>query len=69
MKKLRGNDDQESVEEILKAGRHLLELINEILDISSVDSGQMKLSVTAVSVNEMLCAKPFTLNRLAAVWL
>jgi PAS domain S-box-containing protein len=54
MKKLRGNDDQESVEEILKAGRHLLELINEILDISSIDSGQMKLSVTAVSVNELL---------------
>ena len=36
-----GSDDQESVEEILKAGRHLLELINEILDISSIDSGQM----------------------------
>jgi PAS domain S-box-containing protein len=47
-------DDQESVEEILKAGRHLLELINEILDISSIDSGQMTLSVTSVSVNELL---------------
>jgi PAS domain S-box-containing protein len=48
------SDDQESVEEILKAGRHLLELINEILDISSIDSGQMTLSVTSVSVNELL---------------
>ena len=49
-----GNDDQESVEEILKAGRHLLELINEILDISSIDSGQMTLPVTAVSVTELV---------------
>ena len=49
-----GSDDQESVEEILKAGRHLLELINDILDISSIDSGQMTLSVTSVSVNELL---------------
>jgi PAS domain S-box-containing protein len=48
------SDDQESVEEILKAGRHLLELINEILDISSIDSGQMALSVISVSVNELL---------------
>lgn len=48
------DDDQESVEEILKAGRHLLELINEILDISGIDSGQMTLSVTSVSVNELL---------------
>ena len=49
-----GKDDQESVEEILKAGRHLLELINEILDISSIDSGQMTLPVTAVSVTELV---------------
>jgi PAS domain S-box-containing protein len=49
-----GDDDQESVEEILKAGRHLLELMNEILDISGIDSGQMALSVTSVSVNELL---------------
>jgi PAS domain S-box-containing protein len=49
-----GSDDQESVEEILKAGRYLLELINEILDISGIDSGQMALSLTSVSVKELL---------------
>jgi PAS domain S-box-containing protein len=52
-KQLEG-DDQESVEEILRAGRHLLELINEILDISGVDSGQLQLSVAPVSVNDLL---------------
>ncbi len=54
MNELLGNNDQESVEEILKAGRHLIELINEILDISGIDSGQMTLSVTPVSVSESL---------------
>jgi signal transduction histidine kinase len=54
MNELLGNNDQESVEEILKAGRHLLELINEILDISGIDSGQMTLSVRPVSVNDLL---------------
>ena len=54
MNKRLGDDDQESVEEILKAGRYLLELINEILDISAIDSGQMTLSVTSVSVNDLL---------------
>jgi PAS domain S-box-containing protein len=54
MNKRLGNDDQESVEEILKAGRHLLALINEILDISGIESGQMTLLVTSVSVNELL---------------
>jgi PAS domain S-box-containing protein len=52
-KQLEG-DDQESVEEILRAGRHLLELINEILDISGVDSGQLQLLVAPVSVNDLL---------------
>src|ERR1700730_14094128 len=48
------NDDRESVEEILRAGRHLLELIGEILDISAIDSGQMTLSVTPVSVSVLM---------------
>src|ERR1700728_2836660 len=54
MGKCLSGDDQENVEEILKAGRHLLALINEILDISSIDSGQMTLLVTSASVNELL---------------
>jgi PAS domain S-box-containing protein len=54
MNKSLADEDQESVDEILKAGRYLLELINEILDISGIDSGQMTLSVTSVSVNELL---------------
>jgi PAS domain S-box-containing protein len=47
-------DDKESVDEILKAGRHLLELINEVLDISAIDSGQMTLSVIPVTVGLLM---------------
>jgi PAS domain S-box-containing protein len=46
--------DKESVEEILKAGRHLVELINDVLDISGIDSGQMTLSVKPVSVDGVM---------------
>ena len=47
-------DQQDSVAQILKAGWSLLDLINEILDLSSVESGQMVVSSQAVSLNEVL---------------
>ena len=49
-----GPDPKESVEQILKAGRHLLELINEVLDISRVESGGMTLSLEAVEVETLM---------------
>ncbi|HEX3510234.1 MAG TPA: ATP-binding protein [Solirubrobacteraceae bacterium] len=42
------SDQREGVEQILKAGRHLLELINEVLDISRIESGTMSMSLEAV---------------------
>jgi signal transduction histidine kinase len=47
-------DEQESVHHILKAGGHLLALINEVLDISAVESGRMKLSLEPVLLSEVL---------------
>jgi signal transduction histidine kinase/ActR/RegA family two-component response regulator len=41
-----------SVSQILKAGRHLLELINEVLDISRIEAGRMAVSLEAVAVQE-----------------
>lgn len=46
--------DQERVRQILKAGRHLLDLINEVLDISRIEAGRMTLSTEAVGVREAL---------------
>ncbi len=43
-----------SVEQILKAGWHLLELINEILDLSVIDSGKLSLSMESIALAEVL---------------
>ncbi len=36
------------VQEILRAGRHLLELIDEVLDLSRIDTGRVEFSIEAV---------------------
>ncbi|WP_404360322.1 PAS domain S-box protein [Methylotuvimicrobium sp. KM1] len=41
---------KEDVEEILKAGRHLLDLINEILDLAKIESGRISLSIEPVRI-------------------
>ncbi|HEX8551199.1 MAG TPA: ATP-binding protein [Abditibacteriaceae bacterium] len=45
--------NQESAQQISKAGRHLLGLINEVLDISRIESGSMSLSLEPVSLAEV----------------
>lgn len=45
-------DDRESVGQIMKAGNHLLELINEVLDIARIEAGRLSLSLEPVSVQE-----------------
>lgn len=48
------NEDQlESVQEILRAGKHLLHLINEVLDLARVESGRIDLVMEPVSLEEM----------------
>jgi len=43
-----------SVDQILKAGWYLLELINEILDLALIESGKLSLSVEPVSLAEVM---------------
>ncbi|HPS31264.1 MAG TPA: PAS domain S-box protein [bacterium] len=40
--------------DVLTSGRHLLSLVNEILDISKVESGKMILEKTSFSLNQLL---------------
>ena len=47
---------RENMQYILKAGRHLLSLINDILDLSKVESGKMELEVDRVSLRGILDA-------------
>lgn len=42
----------ENVEEIIKAGKHLLVLINEILDLAKIESGKVLVSVEPVDIQE-----------------
>ncbi len=44
----------ESLNYIMKAGRHLLQLINEVLDVSRVESGNLEISLEPVELNESL---------------
>jgi signal transduction histidine kinase/CheY-like chemotaxis protein len=45
---------KEFTEHILKAGRHLLVLINEVLDLAKVESGTLTLSLEPVELSEVL---------------
>jgi len=47
---------RESVDHILGAGRHLLELINDVLDIAQIESGNLNLKIEPVSLHEVLDA-------------
>jgi PAS domain S-box-containing protein len=43
-----------SVEQILRSGWYLLELINEIVDLSQIESGKLVLSMEPISLTEVL---------------
>ncbi len=45
---------RDSVDHVLKGGRHLLTLINEVLDISRVEAGELTLSPEAVLASDVL---------------
>lgn len=45
---------KENVNEIMKAGEHLLELINEVLDLSKIEAGRIDLSIENVLLGEVI---------------
>jgi signal transduction histidine kinase/ActR/RegA family two-component response regulator len=58
-------DQAENVGQITKGGAHLLDLINEILDISQIESGHMSMSPEAVLVGDVVDAAVSLLRPLA----
>ncbi|MGQ0520966.1 MAG: ATP-binding protein [Actinomycetota bacterium] len=57
---------RESVDQIVRAGGHLLELIDEVLDISRVEAGQLRLSMEPVSLEEVVAEALGMVRPLAA---
>jgi PAS domain S-box-containing protein len=51
-KEITNNERQQFVEIIDKSGRRMLSIINDIVDISKIESGQMKVYISKVNVNE-----------------
>jgi CheY-like chemotaxis protein len=47
-------DQQDNVQEIIKAGRHLLALINEVLDLAKIESRRIDLSIEAIGVRRLI---------------
>lgn len=47
-------EQHDSIHEILHAGNHLLELINEVLDLARIESGRVDLSLEGVGLGEIL---------------
>ncbi len=45
---------KEYVTDILSSGRHLLELIDDILDMSKIEAGKMTLNTETLSINDMI---------------
>lgn len=49
-----GDDEQDNVEQIRRAGRHLLSLINDAMDISRIESGNLSMSLEPVRVRDVV---------------
>lgn len=60
------DSQQEAVDQILKGGRHLLDLINEVLDIARIETGGLLMSPEPVRVSELVCDAITLLRPLAA---
>ena len=59
-------DQRDSLRQVLKGGRHLLGLVNELLEISKLDSGDLDLSPEPVGVAELLAEARDLMQPLAA---
>jgi signal transduction histidine kinase len=57
---------KESVQYILNGGRHLLSLINEILDLARVEAGHIELSPEPIALSEIVCESCSLVRPLAA---
>ncbi|NIP99863.1 MAG: PAS domain S-box protein, partial [Nitrospinaceae bacterium] len=48
------SNQEQGIHEILKAGKHLLELINEILDMARIEAGNLSLSIEDINLSDLI---------------
>ncbi|GAB4255383.1 MAG: hypothetical protein Kow0065_03330 [Methylomicrobium sp.] len=48
------HENHENVSEILQAGRHLLALINEVLNLAQIESGNIQVTLESVSIGQIV---------------
>jgi PAS domain S-box-containing protein len=51
---LLSDDYKHNLKEIMSAGYHLLDLINEILDISAIESGKLEIDIESVNLGDII---------------
>ena len=59
-------DQLDSVHTIRRSGQHLLQLINEILDLARIESGRLELSIEEVGIAELFAESGALITPLAA---
>jgi len=47
-------EQREATEQVARAGQHLLALVNDVLDVTAIESGRLSLSVEPVAVGEVV---------------
>ncbi|MEI9973403.1 MAG: ATP-binding protein [Ignavibacteriota bacterium] len=60
------NPQRQSVDQILKGGRHLLNLINEVLDLARIEAGKLSLSTEPIESGETIRSSIELVSPLAA---
>ncbi len=60
------DDDRDSAARILDAGRHLLNLINQLIDTAQIETGQLRLSVDRVEIQTLVTDVVTLMSPLAA---
>ncbi|MCF8303690.1 MAG: tetratricopeptide repeat protein [Bacteroidales bacterium] len=52
--KLSGDEQQQFINMIESSGERMLSIINDLIDISKIESGQMEVMITTVNINEQI---------------